>query len=182
MIIVLGESIVLTGVTAGALELTPERVVAIVVAFIMTAILWWLYFDEVAERSSSTLAADAERQGRLARDAYTYLHIPIVAGVIIAAVANDLVIERPAAELAGPQLAVLAARPILYLLGQNLFRLRMTRTLWRLRMAAIALIAGVCFLGTGLPAVVTWSAVLAILVPVVVVETRARVKGATLIS
>ena len=83
VIIVLGESIVVTGATAAQLALTPSRMLAIAVAFLGTAVLWWLYFDEVAERSQAQLAAAGAERGRLARDAFTYLHIPIVAGMLV---------------------------------------------------------------------------------------------------
>jgi low temperature requirement protein LtrA len=81
VIIALGESIVITGATASSRGLTASNVVALAVAFFISGALFWLYFGEVAEHSMSDIAA-AEDPGGLARDAYTYLHLPIIAGII----------------------------------------------------------------------------------------------------
>ena len=79
IIIALGESIVVTGATASSLVLDFANGTALMVAFATSAALWWLYFDEVGWRAQRFLSR-ADDSGRLARDAYTYLHIPIVAG------------------------------------------------------------------------------------------------------
>lgn len=108
VIIVLGESIVRVGAPAADLEFTTARFGALVTAFTLTAFLWWLYFDEVAERSREHLIQHDEEQGRLARDAYTYLHMPIVAGVPVVAVGNEPMIEDPSDALQGLEVWVLA--------------------------------------------------------------------------
>jgi low temperature requirement protein LtrA len=64
--------------------------------------------------------------GRLARDAYTYLHPPIVAGIIATAVGHDLLIGEPHHVLHGVGLAMILGGPALFLLGESLFRWRMT--------------------------------------------------------
>ena len=66
----------------------------LVVAFVETAALWWLYFGATTEHARVTIST-YEDPGRLARDAYTYLHLPIVAGIIATAVASDLLIAAP---------------------------------------------------------------------------------------
>ncbi len=88
--IVLGDSILVAGITASELALTPARSAAIVVAFLGTAVFYWLYFDEVADRAAERLARAGPERGLLARDAFTYLHIPIVAGMLVTAVGNEL--------------------------------------------------------------------------------------------
>ena len=72
--------------------------------------------------------APADDPGRLARDAYTYLHLPIVAGIIATAVGNDLLIAEPHHALHGVGLAMMLGGPALFLLGESLFRWRMTGT------------------------------------------------------
>ena len=62
--------------------------------------------------------------GRLARDAYTYLHLPIVAGIIATAVGTDLLIAEPHHALHGVGLAMMLGGPALFLLGESLFRRR----------------------------------------------------------
>ena len=56
--------------------------------------MWWIYFNKGAEAGSEQISRSSE-PGRLARLAYTYLHMPIVAGIIVAAVADELVLKHP---------------------------------------------------------------------------------------
>ena len=125
IIIALGESIVVTGATASAAGLTSTVVLCLVVAFVETAALWWLYFGATAEHARPTLSS-CEDPGRLARDAYTYLHLPIVAGIIATAVANNLLIAEPHHAPDGVGAAMILGGPALFLLGESLFCWRMT--------------------------------------------------------
>jgi low temperature requirement protein LtrA len=138
IIIVLGESIVVTGATAADAGLTATVVVCLAIAFIETAALWWLYFGATAEQSRAVMSM-SEDPGRLARDAYTYMHLPIVAGIIAVAVGDDLLIREPGQALHGVALAMLLGGPALYLLGECLFHWRMTSTanVQRLAVAAV---------------------------------------------
>ena len=79
IILVLGESIVLTGATTSGEELTPARIIAFVMAFLGAASIWWLYFTFVATLGEHYLAV-SENSSRLAVDVYTYLHVVFVAG------------------------------------------------------------------------------------------------------
>jgi low temperature requirement protein LtrA len=139
IIIALGESIVVTGATAADAGLSSTVVVCLVVAFVETAALWWLYFGAVAERSRQAMTS-CEDPGRLARDAYTYLHVPIVAGIIATAVGDDLLIAEPGRALHGVALAMLLGGPVLFLMGESLFRLRVTGVANAKRFAAAALL------------------------------------------
>lgn len=143
LIIVLGESIIVTGATASARGLTPIRAAALAVAFLITGGLWWLYFGEVAEHSRRRLAT-VEDPAVLARDAYSYLHLPIVAGVIMVAVGDDLLLVDPGVSLSTAGIAMLAGGPALFLLGEVLFRLRMIGSLSRKRLFTAL---GLCALG-----------------------------------
>src|SRR5258707_749835 len=87
IIIALGESIVVTGATFADLAWTTETVSAFVSAFIGALAMWWIYFHKGAEAGSEQISRSTE-PGRLARLAYTYLHMPIVAGIIVSAVAE----------------------------------------------------------------------------------------------
>lgn len=131
MIIALGESIVVTGATTADLPLSLGRAVAFALAFLGTCALWWLYFNYVARIAQRRLELAPERT-RMARDAYTYLHVVMVAGIIVAAVGNELVIAHPTDRLPGKEIAAVVAGPALYLLAHALFRLRMTGTVsWK---------------------------------------------------
>jgi low temperature requirement protein LtrA len=139
IIIALGESIVVTGATASAAGLTPTVVLCLVVAFVETAALWWLYFGTTTENARSTLQS-CEDPGRLARDAYTYAHLPIVAGIIATAVAGELLIAAPHEAPGGVGVAMILGGPALYLLGESLFCWRMTGVTSTKRVAVAALL------------------------------------------
>ncbi|MCW2983756.1 MAG: low temperature requirement protein [Conexibacter sp.] len=146
IIIALGESIVVTGASAAARGLTATVVLCLAIAFIEAAALWWLYFGAAAEHSkvSMSLRDDAHA---LARDAYTYLHLPIVAGIIMSAVGDELLIAEPHASLHGVGLAMVVGGPALYLLGENCFRFRMTATTNAKRFGAAALLVALALAG-----------------------------------
>ena len=150
---------------------------ALMVAFATSAALWWLYFDEVGWRAQRTLSR-ADDSGRLARDAYTYLHMPIVAGIIVVAVADEVVIAHPGATPSGVELAVILGGPVLYLVGHTLFRLRMIHNVSRKRVvAAVAILALAPLVGT-LSCLTLAACVLAILAVLAGAETRNRLATA----
>jgi low temperature requirement protein LtrA len=121
IIIALGESIVVTGATFSELSWDMGDIPAFVLALVASIIMWWIYFDTGAERGAHRISHAAD-PGRLARLAYTYLHLPIVAGIILTAVANELLLEHP--EDTGTPLdrAVILGGPLLFLLGNLLFK------------------------------------------------------------
>jgi len=121
IIIALGESIVVTGATFADLAWTRETVSAFASAFIGALAMWWIYFHKGAEAGSEQISRSSE-PGRLARLAYTYLHMPIVAGIIISAVANELVLTHPA-DRSDPKTVLSAiGGPLLFLIGTILFK------------------------------------------------------------
>ena len=171
IIIALGESIVITGATASNLQIDLARATAIAVAFVGSAALWWLYFSYVAEIATRRLAQSDER-GRLARDAYTYLHLPIVAGIIVSAVGDEIIIAQPGRALHAPELIALASGPMLYLAGHLLFRLRMAGSMSTKRLVGVIAIGGCGILGVVLPALAVGTLIAAVLVALIVAETR----------
>jgi low temperature requirement protein LtrA len=177
VIIALGESIVVTGVTAADAGLSGDVVVALSLAFLTTAARWWLYFDHVAVHAQSRLqdAADSERLGR---DAYTYLHIPIVAGIIVTAVGDEIVIDHPGARASAAAALAIAGGPALYLIGHQAFRYRMIGSLSVARTAAIAALAGAVVLGSVVSSLALSAIVTAVLAVLVGWETRKRLSEA----
>ncbi|MBC6981231.1 low temperature requirement protein A [Caulobacter sp. 17J80-11] len=121
VIIALGESVLATGATFAGLVWTPETTAAFVVAFVGSVAMWWLYFDGVYEAASARIAG-SDDPGRIGRSAYTYVHLPIVAGVIIAAVADELTLHEPLGRLEPAASAAVLGGPALYLLGLLLFK------------------------------------------------------------
>jgi low temperature requirement protein LtrA len=162
IIIALGESIVVTGATAASAGLSSTVVLCLGIAFLETAALWWLYFGAVAEHSRKVMST-CEDPGRLARDAYTYLHAPIVAGIVAAAVGDDLLIAGPGRALHGVGLAMVLGGPVLFLAGEALFRLRVTGAANAKRLAVAAILVLLVPLGTQLSALALSATVAALL-------------------
>jgi low temperature requirement protein LtrA len=121
IIIALGESIVVTGATFADLAWTTETVGAFLSAFVGALAMWWIYFHKGAE-AGSELISKASEPGRLARLAYTYLHMPIVAGIILSAVADELVLKHPAEYSDLKTVLSAIGGPLLFLLGTILFK------------------------------------------------------------
>jgi low temperature requirement protein LtrA len=121
IIIALGESIVVTGATFADLTWTIETVSAFASAFIGALAMWWIYFHKGAEAGSELISRSSE-PGRLARLAYTYLHMPIVAGIILSAVANELVLTHPAEHSDLKTVLSAIGGPLLFLIGTILFK------------------------------------------------------------
>jgi low temperature requirement protein LtrA len=146
VLIALGESIVVTGATASAAGLSTTVLLCLGVAFVEIAALWWLYFGGMAEHARATMSS-CDDPGRLARDAYTYLHLPIIAGIIATAVASDLLIAAPHGTPRGVALAMILGGPALYLLGDGLFRGRVMATTEAPRVGVAALLVLLAALG-----------------------------------
>jgi low temperature requirement protein LtrA len=175
VIIALGESIVLTGSTISGAALGAATLAAFATAFLITAALWWLYFTYVVRIAERRLEM-AENRTRTARDAYTYLHVVFVAGIIVSAVGDELVIAHPSEPLSGPEVAAVVAGPAIYLLAHALFRLRLTGTVsWkRVAGAAACVLAGV--LAARADALVVAVLVLVILAAVIGAEQLAAAR------
>jgi low temperature requirement protein LtrA len=125
VIIALGESIVAAGVGVSGLSLGTGVITAVVVGIALAAALWWAYFDLVmlvAERRLS--AAQGEERARLARDSYSYLHLPMVAGIIFVALGVKQTLSHVGDPLGTISAVALCGGVALYLLGHNAFRLR----------------------------------------------------------
>ncbi|MBK5416694.1 low temperature requirement protein A [Pseudomonas sp. TH31] len=120
VIIALGESLLVTGATFAELEPSLQGVTAFVVAVLGSIAMWWVYFDSGAERAHHRIVHSTD-PGRQARIAYTYLHVLIVAGVIVSAVADELVLVHPDHASDAGILAIIAG-PCLFLLGNALFK------------------------------------------------------------
>jgi len=130
IIIALGESILITGATAAGIEANLINNAAFGNAFIGSVAMWVVYFNIGAERSSRAIATSAD-PGRLARSGYTYIHILIVSGIIVEAVADELTLHHPGGHTDGKTAAVILAGPALYLFGNLLFK-RLSAPYWPL--------------------------------------------------
>lgn len=121
VIIALGEAILVTGATYAGLPHDAPTTAAFVSGFVASAAMWWIYFD-IGARRASQLMEETDQAGLLARNAYTYLHMPIIAAIVVTAVGDELLLAHPL-EPAGPALILtLAGGPWLFLLGNQGFK------------------------------------------------------------
>ncbi len=143
VIIALGESIVATGSGVAALPISWPIIVASTVGLALAACIWWAYFDVLAIAAERVLRdAEGEVRTRLARDAYSYLHLPMIAGIVLAALGMEHVLEYVGDAshhglgdpLATIPLAAMYGGVALYLLAQVAFKYRNWHTLSRPRL------------------------------------------------
>ncbi|MFS0735546.1 low temperature requirement protein A [Sphingomonas sp. 1P06PA] len=121
VIIALGESILVTGATHADLDWSGLSFAALGTAFAGSLALWWIYFAIGARQASQRIAESGE-PGRLARNAYTYLHLPIIAGIIVSAASDEIVIEHPGGAVKTAEAIAITGGAALYLLGAALFK------------------------------------------------------------
>lgn len=121
VIIALGEAIVVNGATFTELEWTASNILAFVSALVGAIAMWWIYFHKGAEAGSERISKSAE-SGRLARLAYTYLHTPIVAGIILTAVSDELVLKHPTGHSDMRTIVSTIGGPLVFLVGTILFK------------------------------------------------------------
>jgi low temperature requirement protein LtrA len=146
LMIALGESILVTGVTIGQLPWSSARLTALVVAFVGSAALWWIYFNRSAEDGRAVIARSAD-PGRLGRVAYTYFHLPMVAGIIVAAVGEELTITDPGGDADAAAIATVLGGPALFLAGHVLFKRALLGVRSVARLVAIAALVALVPLG-----------------------------------
>jgi low temperature requirement protein LtrA len=171
VIIALGESIVLAGATASDTGLSIEVVAALLLAFLSSTALWWLYFGQVAGTVFERIRmATMEERGQIGRDIYTYLHLPIVAGIVLVAVADELVIHDPTEDLHDGGALVALGGPALFLAGLMATAARIGYAQSRPRaLAVVALLAAVP-VAAGASGLLVAALVTALLVVLVVAE------------
>jgi low temperature requirement protein LtrA len=129
IIIALGEGILVTGATFAGLAWDGATVAALAIAFAGSALMWWVYFDVGMKRGADHIAHHRD-SGRVARNAYTYAHVPIVAGIVVTAMADELLLAHPTGH-AGPALILSSAGVMaLFLGGTMLFKKTTSRSPW----------------------------------------------------
>ncbi len=171
VIIALGESIVAIGVGAKTV-IGAGIVAAAVLGVVVTAALWWVYFDVVAIVAARRLARAEEGRERneIARDSYSYLHFPMVAGIALIAVGIKRTIGHVDDPLKLIPAAALLGGAALYLLAHVAFRLRNMRTLNRRRLVCAIVLLALLPAGAALPALVTLGILAALLSALIAYE------------
>jgi len=175
IIICLGESIVATGVGAAGHPLDTELVAAVALSLLVTIGLWWTYFDRVAGVAEERLAAHDEPV-LAAADAYSYLHLALVTGIIVSAVGAHSAVAHPGEALSEAARLALCGGVALYLAGHIAFGARLVGELgWGKVVAAVGCLLVFAVAG-GLPAWATTGLLGAVLVGLDASETFAAVR------
>ncbi len=178
VIIALGESIVAIGLGAAhALDLGIGAAAVLGVA--LTAAMWWTYFDIVAIVAGRRLV-DAEpgrAQNEMARDSYSYMHLVMVAGIVLVALGLKTTIGHHGADLhTVPAFALLGGLAI-YLLGHVIFRYRHTHTVSRRRLLVAIVLLILVPVATEVPALLALAVVNAVIWGLIAYETRSYGEG-----
>ena len=121
IIISLGEGILVTGATFARLTPGGPAILAFLSAFLASVAMWWIYFDTGALRGSERIEHDPT-PGLIGRAAYTYAHIPIVAGIIVLAVADEQVLAHPGGHSEPFLIASLTGGAFLFIGGTMVFK------------------------------------------------------------
>src|SRR4051794_31565625 len=171
VIIALGESIVAVGAGAAGLNVDGALILCAVLGVSAAFALWWAYFDVVSLVAERRLrAAEGVERARMARDSYTYLHLPMIAGIVLLAVGVKKTVAHTGEELATVAAVGLCGGPALYLLAHVAFRLRNVHTLNPRRLAAAGLLLALIPVATAIPALAALAVVTAILCALVAYE------------
>jgi low temperature requirement protein LtrA len=164
IIVALGESIVSIGIGVAELPISWPIIVASVLGLAVSAALWWAYFDVTALFTERALtAAEGARQIRLARGGYSYLHLPMVIGVIMMSLGLKKVLGYVGGEdghvladpIYGVPLAALYGGAGLYLLAHVLFKWYVAGPVNRERIGVVVLVLALIPLVARLPALLT---------------------------
>jgi low temperature requirement protein LtrA len=173
LIIALGESIVAIGAGAEG-SLTWEIAGTAVLGIAVICAMWWLYFDVVALVSARRLARATKglEQNALARDSYSYIHFPMVAGIILFALGLKKSLGHPEDALDTVPAVALLGGVALYLLALVAFRFRHIHSINRRRVAAAVALLALIPVGLELPALAMVAIIVALVWALIVVETR----------
>jgi low temperature requirement protein LtrA len=171
VIIALGESIVAIGIGARA-SIGAGIVLAAVLGVAIAAALWWAYFDVVAIVAARRLgrAAAGRERNEIARDSYSYLHLPMVAGIALIAVGTKRALLHVDDPLKLVPAAAMLGGAAVYLLAHVAFRLRNMHSLSTRRIVCAVVLLALVPAGAALPALATMGLLAAALIALVLYE------------
>ncbi|MGH3808496.1 MAG: low temperature requirement protein A [Pseudonocardiaceae bacterium] len=180
IIVALGESIVSLGIGVAHLPVSWTIIVASGLGLAVTGALWWAYFDITSRITERALtAAQGPRQIMLARNGYSYLHLPMIIGIIMLALGLKKVLSYVAGDgghtlpdpISGVPLAALYGGAALYLLAHVGFKVCLTGSVSRVRLTVVVLLVTLTPLIAGLPALATLAVLATVLVALIAYET-----------
>jgi low temperature requirement protein LtrA len=173
VLVALGESIVAIGVGAEA-GVDGGVIATAVLGIAVAGALWWLYFDVASIMAANRLASTLEVQPRneLARDAYSYLHLPMVAAVVLVALGMKTALAHVGDPLGWETASALVGGAALYLAAHVAFKQRAIASFAVHRLVGAAVLAAYLPVAHEVDALVTVGAVAAVLWVLIVYETR----------
>lgn len=119
VIVALGETLLISGTTLSAsTHVGIPTIIAFIVSFISTIAMWWIYFDTSSKDGSHAITRSKD-QGRIG-SYFHYVHVILIGGVIISAVASELYLAHPPQRMDLTLVSVLISGPMIYLIG-NIF-------------------------------------------------------------
>jgi low temperature requirement protein LtrA len=174
LIIALGESIIVTGATFSTGALTWLNGVGFLAAFVSTVLMWLLYFNHSQRRGSEYIARAAER-GMIAQTAFSYVPLLLILGIVLTAVADELVLREPSGPTNAWTAGLLCGASAVYLLGNALFK-RATGSPWLFSHLVAILVLAAVFAAYPLtsPLVLSWITNAVLLVVVIFDEASSR--------
>jgi low temperature requirement protein LtrA len=171
IIIALGESIVALGVGAGGLELDAGLITAALLGIAIAGAMWWAYFDLVALVAERRLrTAPRDEQVRIARDSFTYLHLPMVAGIVVFALGVKKTLAHVDHELDTVPAVALCGGAAVYFLALSVFKRRNIGSFNYPRLVAASALVVLAPIATAIPALLAVGLVAAISVALVSYE------------
>jgi low temperature requirement protein LtrA len=175
VIIALGESIVAIGVGAAGIPLHAGELAAAALGVIVSASLWWIYFDEALELVEPRLQALTGRARNVtARDGFSFLHLPLVAGIVLLALGVKKTLEHVGDPLEEIAAVALCAGVALYLVADVAFRRRLLDRAEPQRLLAAAACLAAIPLALELPALAALAVIGAVCVALVAYESAVR--------
>ncbi|RYF93417.1 MAG: low temperature requirement protein A [Caulobacteraceae bacterium] len=177
-IIALGESILVMGATAAGLDWSWTIAAALLVSFVGSVAMWWIYFSAAAGAATEAIAGSSD-PGRIARLAYTYVHIIPIAGIIVTAVGDEWVLHHPLGHTDPKTALAVLGGPALYLLGVLLFKLAIFGKVSPSRLAGLVMLAAAAPFSLMLPPLALGAIATGVLIVVAAWETIALRRGAT---
>jgi low temperature requirement protein LtrA len=170
ILIALGESIIAIGFGAGS-DLDAGVLLSVMLGVIVVSALWWLYFDVAAIFARRRLLeVSGVERARLARDSYAYLHLPMIAGVVLFAFGLETTLHDRAHPLDTVPAVALCGGAAMYLLGHIAFLFRATHYVFRRRTVAAGVLLALIPAAVSIPALASLAFVSAVCSLVVVYE------------
>jgi low temperature requirement protein LtrA len=176
VLIAVGESVLVAGATFAKLEWTNAMIAAFLSSLLGSIAMRWLYFATTADAGGERLS-QSRNPGRLARLAYTYIHILLVAGIVVSAVGVEFTLAHPVGHTDAKTATTVLGGTVLYLAGNFLFKWTISDRICYSHLPAIAALGAVAFAADYLSPLILMTTTSLVLVVLVVVEERPHPKA-----